>query len=84
MMIIDQIVDQIKRNPHIKQVRVSKIEWLLIKREIRRMTFVRPDKRPTYGGPYGDVDRALWDANFKHWRDVTPIRILGRPVEYFR
>lgn len=83
--IIPQIVDQIKRNPHIKRVIVSKIEWLLIKREIRNLSNVRPNKRPTgtiKNNPWLKSDQELWDANFKYWRDYTPIEIMGRPVIY--
>lgn len=84
--IIPQIVDQIKRNPHINKVVVSKVEWLLIKREIRRVSFVRPDKRPTgtiKNNPWLISDQQLWDANFKHMRDYTPVQTMGRPVTYY-
>lgn len=80
--IVPQIIDQIRKHPHINRVTVSKVEWLLIKREIRKSMFVRPSKRPTYGGPFGNINRELWDANFKHMRDCTPVSIIGRPVEY--
>lgn len=81
--IIPQILDQIKRNPHINKIRVKKVEWLLIKREIRKMSRVKPSKRPIYGPPFGNVDKELWDANFKYMRDITPVYIMNIPVTYY-
>lgn len=77
-----QIVEAIHRNNSINIVIVSKVEWLLIKREIGRMAMIKREKRPTYGPPYGDLDRMLWDNNFKIWRDYAAVSILGRPVIY--
>lgn len=82
MQIIPQITDAIKRHPNINKIITSKIEWLLIKREIRKLSAIKPSKRPTYGPPFGDIDRDLWDMNFKQMRDFTPVYIMGRPVYY--
>lgn len=83
--IIPQILDQLKRNPHINRIKVSKVEWLLIKRELRRMTFVRPSKRPIAGknNPWLKSDQMLWDMQFKTWRDYTPVSIMGIVVKYY-
>ena len=83
--IIPQIVDQLNRNPHINRIIVSKVEWLLIKREIRKMSRILPSKRPTgniRNNPWLYSDQELWDMNFKNWRDYTPVNIMGRMVEY--
>lgn len=84
--VIPQIVDQIKRNPHINRIVVSKVEWLFIKREIGKMSFIRPNKRPIgdiKSNPWLYSDQMFWDANFKHMRDITPVEIIGRPVTYY-
>lgn len=78
--IIGEIAAAIQRNPKINRVFVSKLEHAKIRREITKMTFLRSSPRPTYGPPFGDVDRQIWDAA-KAMRRLAEIRIMGRTVE---
>lgn len=80
MSVVNEIAAAIKRNPKIKRVIVSQAEREIILAEMDNMTFIKPAPRPTYGGPFGNIDRQLWDEleNMKKYRDI---RILDRPVE---
>ena len=80
MKIVDEIVDAIRRHPHINRVVVSPLEHAKIRREISHMIRVKPQKRPTYGGPFGDVDRLLWD-NLVAMKRLAPVYIMGRLIE---
>lgn len=83
--ITTKVIEQIKANPSLDEIKVTKIEWLLIKREIRKMSRVLPNKRPTgtiRNNPWLYSDQALWDMNFKQWRDYTPVYIMGKLVTW--
>ena len=83
--VIAKVIEQVKANPDIDKILVSKVEWLLIKREIGKMSRVRPDKRPTgtlKNNPWLYSDQAAWDANFKMKRDYAPVYIMGKLVTW--
>lgn len=78
-MIIHEIVHAIHRNPHINRVIVCEREYEEIQREFETITTYTLTPRPTYGAPFGDIDRLLWD-NLEALMKAAPIKILGRPV----
>lgn len=81
--VIPQLIDAIKRHPEIKFIKVSKVEYRLIQREIMNSTYVRPTPRPTYGPPFGDIDRQLWDESYHIRLNMSDLMIMGRKVEIF-
>ena len=83
--IIAKVIAQIKANPNIDKIVVSKVEWLLIKREIGKMSNVRTDKRPTgtlKSNPWLYSDQAAWDTMFKQKRDHAQVYIMGKLVTW--
>lgn len=78
--VINQICDAIRRHPHISRVVVSPAELETIRIEFEGLSFVKPSPRPTYGAPYGDIDRFLWDEA-QAMMKRAPVQIMGRPVE---
>lgn len=78
--IVAEIAAAINRNPKINRVIVSAVELELIRAEFDDMTFVKPQPRPTYGPPFGDIDRLLWDG-LQSMKKLAHIQIMGRPVE---
>lgn len=82
---IAKVIAEIKSDPDIDKILVSKVEWLLIKREIGKMSNVRPNKRPTgtlKSNPWLYSDQAAWDAIFKQKRDYAQVYIMGKLVTY--
>lgn len=47
-----------------------------IRDDLQDLTLVKDAPRPTYGAPYGDIDRLLWDE-LQALRKITKIRVLG-------
>ncbi len=83
--IVGRIVKQIKDDPEVDRIVVSKVEWLLIKREIGKLSNVRPNKRPTgtlKNNPWLYSDQAAWDAMFKQKRDYAQVYIMGKLVTW--
>ena len=80
MTIINEICDAISRNPKINRVVVSQAELVAIRAELYDLTPVKRGPRPTYGGPWGDIDRQLWDDLEYHMKHVAPVQIIGRKV----
>ena len=80
MTVLNEIAQAIARNPKINRVIVSAEEWDQLRQNVRDMQFIKGDPRPTYGPPFGDIDRLLWD-NLQELMKRPLIRIMGRPVE---
>lgn len=72
-------VECIKANPGLKELRLPKRVINKIRKELEDMQMVRPSPRPTYGPPWGDVDRMLWDGMMAE-KKLAPIKIMGVPV----
>lgn len=79
MTIVIEIARAIQRNPKINRVLVTHREYEKIRAELEDMTFVKQAPRPTYRGPFGNIDRFLWDE-LNAMMKRAPIEIMGRPV----
>ncbi len=71
--------DYITANRGLKYVSLSKRTIKKIRHEMENMTFIQPTPRPTYGPPFGDIDRLLWDSQ-RAMMDIAPIRICDTNV----
>lgn len=66
----------IKEHNDLREIHVSKRVRDKIKRDLEGMQRLKPAPRPTYGPPYGDIDRYLWDG-MQAMKKLAEIRLLG-------
>jgi hypothetical protein len=80
MTVLGEISRAIARNPKINRVIISAVEYEHLLIEMDDLQRIKPSPRPTYGPPFGDIDRCLWDE-LQALMKQRAIMIMGRPVE---
>jgi hypothetical protein len=61
-------------------LRVGKRARNKIKKDLEALAVIKDSARPTYGPPYGDIDRLLWDEH-QALKKLAQIRVLGVLIE---
>lgn len=60
MTVLGEISRAIVRNPKINRVIICAVEYEYLLIEMDDLQRVKPSPRPTYGPPFGNIDRWLW------------------------